>query len=194
MKDEQNANLVLTKGKKLRLAVDYVVADTYIEAEERYDAIVRGITTPQLDQYGGATVTLATDGANTEYIAFCARFLPTGVFGFYIINLRTMQQVPYTPFCTGRGSISNAGKWVAWTNKDYYKGFISGFAPYPAPRDFSPEIATLQQLVNTQANTIATLQQQIAQIETMLANISTETISPQDRLALDRLRTGSDHY
>lgn len=166
----------VAKGKRIRLAQDYIIGDT----EQIVQTIEAQITTPNLEQYGGATVTLATDGAGTEYIAFCARYLPTGAFGFYIINLRTMQNIPYQPFCTGRGSISNTGKWVAWTNKDYYRGYIAGFVGYPAARNYDAEIAAMYQ--------------RITAIETALGNIATGNIDPLDRLALDRLRKGSDQY
>lgn len=136
-----NANIHLDRGTRVRLAADYIVADTPDEAESIHQSIIQGITTPNYDQYGGATVSLATDGAQTEYIAFCAKQLSSSVFGFYIINLATLQPVPYSPFCTGRGSISNAGKWVAWKDKDYFKGLIPGFVGYP---DQSARITALE--------------------------------------------------
>lgn len=136
-----NANIHLDRGTRIRLATEYIVADTPEQAEEIHQSILQGITTPNYDQYGGATVTVAVDGASVEYIAFCAKQLSDGVFGFYIINLATLKPVPYSPFCTGRGTINNAGRWVAWRDKDYFRGLIPGFTPYP---DASARIAALE--------------------------------------------------
>jgi hypothetical protein len=100
-----NANLHIDRGTRIRLAHEYIVADTPDEAEAIHQSIVQGVTTPNYDQYGGATVTVAIDGKGFEYIAFCAKQISSGVFGFYIINLATLQPVPYSPFCTGRGTM-----------------------------------------------------------------------------------------
>lgn len=136
-----NANIHLDRGTRIRLATEYIVADTPEEAESIHQSILQGITTPNYDQYGGATISGAIDGASVEYIAFCAKQLSSGVFGFYIINLSTLQPVPYSPFCTGRGTINNAGRWYAWKDKDYFKGLIPGFTPYP---DASARITALE--------------------------------------------------
>lgn len=80
--------------------------------------------------YGGATITRAVDGAGQVYIACCARHIASDKFGFWIF--RNGQPLPIEPFCTGRGSINNAGIWIAWTNEDYFEGQIPGFVPYPA--------------------------------------------------------------
>lgn len=80
--------------------------------------------------YGGATVTTIIDGGGGEWIACCATKLSTGKFGFYLFCNRV--EVPYSPFCTGRGSINGGGKWIAWTDLDFFTGNIPGFIPYPA--------------------------------------------------------------
>ena len=80
--------------------------------------------------YGGATVTTIIDGSGAEWIACCARKLSNDTFGFYLFRNRA--EVPYQPFCTGRGSINGGGKWIAWTDEDFYEGQIPGFVPYPA--------------------------------------------------------------
>lgn len=126
-----NANIHLDRGTRIRLATEYIVADTPEQAEEIHQQIMQGITTPNYDQYGGATISGAIDGEGIEYIAFCAKQISSGVFGFYIINLATLQPVNYGTFCTGRGTINNAGRWYAWRDKDYFKGLIPGFTPYP---------------------------------------------------------------
>lgn len=181
-----NANIHLDRGTRIKLATEYIVADTPEEAEQIHDQIRQGIMTPNYDQYGGATVTLATDGAQTEYIAFCAKQLSNGVFGFYIINLVTMQSLPYSPFCTGRGSISNAGKWVAWRDKDYFKGLIPGFVGYP---DQNARIAALEArpLPIDYSARIAQLEQRVTDLESRPSGGGAE-LSAQDRAALDRLR------
>lgn len=79
--------------------------------------------------YGGATVTTIIDGSGAEWIACCATKNATSKFGFYLF--RNRQEVPYAPFCTGRGSINGGGKWIAWTDLDFYTGEIPGFVPYP---------------------------------------------------------------
>lgn len=78
--------------------------------------------------YGGATVTTIIDGSGAEWIACCATKLATGKFGFYLFRNRV--EVPYEPFCTGRGSINGGGKWIAWTDLDFFMGPIPGFVPY----------------------------------------------------------------
>lgn len=125
-----NANIHLDRGTRIRLAHEYIVADTAEQAENLHAQIRAGIIAPGFDQYGGATVTLASDGAAIKFVAFCAKRFSDNVFGFYIIDLATMQPVPYSPFCTGRGSISNAGFWIAWKDEDFWWGVIPGFTGY----------------------------------------------------------------
>jgi hypothetical protein len=79
--------------------------------------------------YGGATITRAVDGAGHLYIGCCARRTSDQLFGFWVF--RDGVPLELETFCTGRGSINNAGVWVAWTNKDYYIGQIPGFVPHP---------------------------------------------------------------
>ncbi len=81
------------------------------------------------DLYGGATITRAVDGAGQVYIACCAKRLADSKFGFWIF--KNGQPLALTPFCSGRGSINNAGVWIAWNNEDYFDGQIPGFVPYP---------------------------------------------------------------
>lgn len=80
--------------------------------------------------YGGATITRAVDGAGTLYIGCCARRLSDQAFGFWVF--RDGQPLELEVFCTGRGTINNAGVWIAWTNKDYYLGQIPGFVSHPS--------------------------------------------------------------
>ena len=63
------------------------------------------------------------------YIACCAKRLSDSKFGFWIF--KNGQPLSLTPFCGGRGSINNAGVWVAWDNEDYREGLIPGFVSYP---------------------------------------------------------------
>lgn len=81
------------------------------------------------DLYGGATITRAVDGAGQVYIACCAKRLSDQKFGFWIF--KNGQPLNITPFCEGRGSINNAGIWIAWDEEDYREGQIPGFVPYP---------------------------------------------------------------
>ena len=83
------------------------------------------------DLYGGATVTTITDGSGAEWVACCGRKKANTVFGFYLF--RNGVEVPYTPFCTGRGSINGGGRWIAWEGAEFHSGPIPGFIPYPAP-------------------------------------------------------------
>lgn len=89
------------------------------------------IMTPGNDQYNGADISLATDANGNEYVGFTARELSTGAFGFVIWDLTRGKKVPYTPFCNARGEVNNGGRWVAWHNKDFYKGEIAGFVQHP---------------------------------------------------------------
>ena len=84
---------------------------------------------PGYKLYGGATITRAVDGANNVYIACCAERLSDSRFGFYIFL--NGQALPIAPFCSGRGSINNAGVWIAWEGSSYFEGQIPGFVPYP---------------------------------------------------------------
>lgn len=83
---------------------------------------------PGFEGYGGATITRAYDATGAEYVGLCGKRLRDGLFGFYIF--RNGVEVPYTPFCTGRGSISPGGHWVAWQGKEFHKGPIPGFVPH----------------------------------------------------------------
>lgn len=82
------------------------------------------------DFYGGATVSRTFDSAGAEYIACCARKKATGIFGFYIF--RNGIEVPYAPFCTGRGSINGGGWWIAAKDSEFFTGQIPGFVGWPA--------------------------------------------------------------
>lgn len=92
-------------------------------------AAVTQATVPNFALYGGATITRSIDGAGNVYVCCCAKKNSTGVFGFYIF--RNGIEVPYTPFCTGRGSANNSGWWIAWQDSNYFEGQIPGFVPYP---------------------------------------------------------------
>lgn len=120
----------MTKGTKVKFPTDLFSFDPD-----------PSIMTPGNDQYGGADISLATDGQGNEYVAFTARELSSGAFGFVIWDLTRNRKVPYAPFCNARGEINNSGKWIAWNNKDFYKGQIPGYAPYP---NLAAEIAALR--------------------------------------------------
>lgn len=120
----------MTKGTKVKLPTDLFSFDPD-----------PSIMTPGNDQYGGADISLATDGQGNEYVAFTARELSTGAFGFVIWDLTRNRKVPYAPFCNSRGEINNGGKWIAWHNKDFYRGSIATFAPHP---NLAAEIAALR--------------------------------------------------
>src|SRR5215207_587768 len=64
-------------------------------------------TLPAFALYGGATISRIPDGAGRVWRAFCARKLSDNVFGFRLTV--DGQEVPYSPFCTGRGSINGSG-------------------------------------------------------------------------------------
>ncbi len=94
---------------------------------------------PGFQVYGGATYTRVYDGANYEYVACCAQELINGSrvnFGFYIFKRLgdgPWARVPLQRFCTGRGSISNGGKWVAVDQQDFYIDVVPGWVAPPAP-------------------------------------------------------------
>ncbi len=137
-------------GTSVDLPYDYVLAPTEEIADQLIATMqVEGIQTPNYDQYGGADISIAVDGAGTNYVMFCAKKLSTGVFGAYIIDItHNNSEVPYSPFCTGRGEVNNAGRWIAWRDKDYFWGTIQGFVPHPAPVDYGPQIAALQKSID----------------------------------------------
>lgn len=124
----------MAKHGKVKLPTD--LFDIYIHHETNPT-----ILTPNNDQYNGADISLGTDSTGNEYVAFTAKELSTGVFGFVIWDLTRWRKVSYAPFCNGRGEINNGGKWIAWNNKDFYKGLIAGFVPHP---DLAGEIAVLR--------------------------------------------------
>jgi len=85
--------------------------------------------------YGGATVTRVIDGAGVEWIGCCANKADKTAFGFYVFKRAPggeWQQVPLQQFCTGRGSISHQGQWIAAQDHDFVSGAIPGFTPIPA--------------------------------------------------------------
>lgn len=83
-------------------------------------------TFPGFDGYGGATITRVVDGAGAEWVGCCARD-GAGKFGFRVF--RNGVNVPIAPFCSGRGSISADGRWIAWEGSRHFSGPIPGFAP-----------------------------------------------------------------
>lgn len=112
---------------------DFIPADTESLANDiQAQMIVAQVTTPDMSQYGGATITKAKGGNNHKYVAFCAKRLSTDKFGFYIINATLNIALDYQPFCDGRGSIDVFGGWIAWSGVDYFEGTIPGWvAPLP---------------------------------------------------------------
>src|SRR5689334_11219063 len=92
---------------------------------------------PGYQVYGGATYTRVFDGANFEYVACCAQQLVNGSkvnFGFYIfkrLGTGPFERVPLQRFCTGRGSISPGGKWIAVDAQDFYIDTVPGWVPIP---------------------------------------------------------------
>lgn len=117
-------------GKKKQAVVEGQVVDLPVHAFD-FDEAISYIVTPGNDQYSGADISLATDGIGNEFVAFTARKLSSGIFGFYIWDLTRNREVPYEPFCTERGEINNGGKWVAWKGRDFFRGPIPTFAPHP---------------------------------------------------------------
>lgn len=85
-------------------------------------------TFPGFDAYGGATITRVVDGSGAEWIGCCAKH--NTVFGFYVF--RNGINVPLSPFCSGRGSVSTQGHWIAWEGATYFTGTLPGFVPLPA--------------------------------------------------------------
>jgi hypothetical protein len=129
--------------------------------------------------YGGATITRAVDGAGAEYIACCANRLADNKFGFYIF--KGGQPLQLTPFCSGRGSINNAGVWVAWEDEQFFEGQIPSFAPYVA--------SAIDPRVDALISQIGALSQQITAIETALGNLGAEGgMSEVDAELIRRIR------
>lgn len=84
--------------------------------------------------YGGATITRRIDGAGAEWIGMCAK--RDGVFGFYVF--KNGANVPIAPFCSGRGSISRDGHWIAWDDNAYFTGALPGWAPVASGYTVAP--------------------------------------------------------
>lgn len=80
------------------------------------------------DGYGGATITRVVDGAGAEWIGMCAKH--NDVFAFYVF--KNGQNVPINPMCSGRGTISRDGTWIAWEGNQHFKGELPGFVPLPS--------------------------------------------------------------
>lgn len=81
------------------------------------------------------------------------------------------------------------------------RGPIPDFIPFPSIGAMMELIQSLQAQINElslrdtiRQREIGSLSQSITELQTALANISVEGLDPRDRLALDRLRTGSDNY
>lgn len=189
---DKKQTIVAERGQRVRISTDYIVADTPEQASLVLENMrVMGITTPNYEQYGGATITLAIDGAGTEYVAFCARKQSTDTFGFYIIHIASGSEVPYSPFCTGRGTISNSGRWIAWTNKDFYKGMISGWVHYPAAVDYSAQINDLRAKVDDLDRRFKLLAADLAALKAGGANGG---LTVEDQAALAWLRKLREVY
>ena len=77
--------------------------------------------------YGGATITRVIDGAGAVWIGMCAK--RNGIFGFYVF--KNGANVPISPFCSGRGSVSKDGTWIAWEGSQHFEGALPGFVPLP---------------------------------------------------------------
>jgi hypothetical protein len=93
--------------------------------------------------YGGATITRVIDGAGAEWIGCCAKD-GAGRFGFYLF--KNGVNVPISPFCSGRGTISEDGHWIAWEGNQHFMGELPGFTPIPKSDTSAIElrIATLE--------------------------------------------------
>ena len=86
--------------------------------------------------YGGATITRVVDGAGAEWIGCTCRRLSDGRFGFTLF--RNGVEVPYTPFCTGRGSVNADGHYIATDGKEYRTGAMAGFVALPTIASLPP--------------------------------------------------------
>lgn len=127
--------------------------------------------------YGGATVMRLSDANGVPFMSCCA-WNTQKVFGFRIFKGPNLEEVPLTPFCTGKGSMNLGGWWVASKDKEWHSGPIPGFAPHPVGGRDARVDALISQL--------GELGQRITEIETALGNVG--VIDPVDRVALDRLR------
>jgi hypothetical protein len=88
---------------------------------------LRGLFAPQSVLYSGATITRRRDGAGAEWIAACAREQSTDRFGFFAF--KNGQNVPLSPWCSGRGTIHDDGYWIAWNGNTKYQGTLPGWTP-----------------------------------------------------------------
>lgn len=86
--------------------------------------------------YGGATITREHDNERSvahpngnEFIGLTARKLSDDTFGFRVFKNR--QEVTLQTFCTGRGSVSSDGNWIATTEDSSTPGseFHGGVVP-----------------------------------------------------------------
>jgi len=139
-------------------------------------------TIPGFKYYGGATVMRLSDANGVPFMSCCARKLSNGIFGFYIFKGPNLEEVPLTPFCTGKGSMNLGGWWVASSDNDtWFNGPIPGFAPHPVGNS-DPRVDAL-------ISQIGEMNQTLAGIETALANIMSEpgSLDQKARTALDRL-------
>lgn len=123
--------------------------------------------------YGGATVMRLADANGVPFMSCCA-WNAQRVFGFRIFKGPNLEEVPLTPFCTGKGSMNLGGWWVASTGKEWFSGSIPGFAPHPVGGHDARVDALISQ--------IAALGQQV----TALGNAG--ALDVKDRTALDKLR------
>ena len=95
--------------------------------------------------YGGADISRVWGADGVMYMACCCRKLSDGVFGFRIFK-NGVEEIPYEPFCTGRGELgynlcTGQLTWTAWDGSEWHGGEIMGAAAYPAPLGL-PEIMT----------------------------------------------------
>lgn len=93
---------------------------------------------PGYEVFGGATITREYDNERSvahphgnEFIGLTARRLSDKTFGFRIFKNRV--EVPLQSFCTGRGSVSSDGNWIATTEdgpvpgSEFHGGTVPGW-------------------------------------------------------------------
>ena len=134
-------------------------------------------TIPGHKYYGGATVMRLSDANGVPFMSCCTRRLSDGLFGFRIFKGVDLEEVPLTPFCTGKGSMNLGGWWVAASDNDtWFNGQIPGFAP----------VSGHDGRVDALISQLAELGGRVAELEAAMAKVG--SLDPNDRTALARLR------
>lgn len=107
---------------------------------------------PQMQEYGGATITEKWDAQGVHFVALCCKN-PAGLFRFRIFREdapEAWREVPLPHDCDGRGSITKNDydgtlRWRAWKGNQFFGDIVPEAVAFGAGKseaDIPPEAPT----------------------------------------------------